>query len=102
MGEVAPLLEARLKVLALLLSFVLGKNLVRIQVTLRFSISVRNANINDAVCATGPKAIYYKDISMVIVGKWIDASDWIRLFLRHCNGLATWVDSGFVANSQWY
>jgi hypothetical protein len=31
---VAPLLEARLKVLALLLSFVLGKNLVRIFVAL--------------------------------------------------------------------
>ena len=62
----APLLEARLKILALLLSFVLGKNLVRILVALRLSIGVRDANIDNTVCASGPKASY-EYIATVIV-----------------------------------
>jgi hypothetical protein len=63
---VTPLLEAWLKVFALLLSFVLGKNLVRILVALRLGIGVRYTNIDDTVGASGPKATY-KYISTVIV-----------------------------------
>jgi hypothetical protein len=54
-----------------------------------------------SLCSMGPKATH-KNISVVVVNKWIDVSDdWARLFDRSQCGWATWVDSGFVMNSQW-
>ena len=75
----------------------LSKDLCGILLALRLGIGVRHTNINDAVCATCPEATY-ENISAVVIDLWIDAFDNVFLDWSRCNW-ATWVYSGFVANS---
>jgi hypothetical protein len=63
---VTPLLEARLKILMLLLSFVLDKNFVRVIVVLYFGIGVCDSNIDDSVHSMGPKATYEYVFTIII------------------------------------
>ncbi len=61
-----PLLETWLKILALLLLFILGKNFVRVIVVLYFGIGVCDSNIDDSVHSMGPKATYEYVFTIII------------------------------------
>ena len=94
----AALCEEGFQVLPFFLPFVLSKDLGGILLALRFGIGVHNSNINDAIRATCPYAMY-KNISTVVVNLWVDAFDNMVFLGRSRCSWVTGIDSGFVADS---